>query len=247
MRRAGPPAGRDRRGEEEERRTRLSERQAKAILEMRLSRLTGLEHEKLAKEYGELCDAIARYRAILASPKLLDDVIVMELEEIRTKYADKRRTEIVDERRRDPGRGPHPGRGHGRHHLPRRLHQAHEPEGLPGAEARRQGPHRDGGARRGLGDPALRRVDARVRLLLQRQGQGLRQEGLRDPAGGAHEQGPRDRELHRHGAGREDRGHRRGARRSRRASSSSRSRRTGRSRRPSSTSTRTSARRASSA
>ncbi|HZU83396.1 MAG TPA: DNA gyrase subunit A, partial [Polyangiaceae bacterium] len=75
---------------------RLSERQAKAILEMRLSRLTGLEQEKLATEYRELCDAIARYRSILASPKLLDDVIVMELEEIRTKYADKRRTEIVD-------------------------------------------------------------------------------------------------------------------------------------------------------
>jgi len=75
---------------------RLSERQAKAILEMRLSRLTGLEQEKLAKEYAELCDAIARYRAILASPKLLDDVIVMELEEVKTKYGDKRRTEIVE-------------------------------------------------------------------------------------------------------------------------------------------------------
>jgi DNA gyrase subunit A len=74
----------------------LSERQAKAILEMRLSRLTGLEQEKLAKEYAELCDAIARHRAILASPPLLDDVIVIELEEIRSKYADKRRTEIVD-------------------------------------------------------------------------------------------------------------------------------------------------------
>jgi DNA gyrase subunit A len=74
----------------------LSERQAKAILEMRLSRLTGLEQEKLAKEYAELCDAIARHRSVLADPKLLDDVIVMELEEIRSKYADKRRTEIVE-------------------------------------------------------------------------------------------------------------------------------------------------------
>ncbi|HEX4445351.1 MAG TPA: DNA gyrase subunit A [Polyangiaceae bacterium] len=73
----------------------LSERQAKAILEMRLSRLTGLEHEKLAKEYSDLSESIARFRAILASPKLLDDVIVMELEELRTKFADKRRTEIV--------------------------------------------------------------------------------------------------------------------------------------------------------
>jgi DNA gyrase subunit A len=73
----------------------LSERQAKAILEMRLSRLTGLEQEKLAKEYGDLSNEIGRLRAILASEKLLFDVIVMELEEIRTKYADKRRTEIV--------------------------------------------------------------------------------------------------------------------------------------------------------
>src|SRR5579859_3565496 len=75
---------------------RLSERQAKAILEMRLSRLTGLEQEKLAKEFAELCAAIARYRAVLASPALLDDVIVMELEEIKAKYGDKRRTEIVE-------------------------------------------------------------------------------------------------------------------------------------------------------
>ena len=74
---------------------RLTERQAKAILEMRLSRLTGLEHEKLAKDFAELSDAIARYRATLASQRLLDDVIVAELEEIRAKYADKRRTEIV--------------------------------------------------------------------------------------------------------------------------------------------------------
>jgi DNA gyrase subunit A len=95
VRRAGRPQSEI---DEAKKRTpyRLTERQAKAILEMRLSRLTGLEQEKLAKEYGELSDAIARYRAVLASPPLLDDVIVMELEEIRSKYADKRRTEIVD-------------------------------------------------------------------------------------------------------------------------------------------------------
>jgi DNA gyrase subunit A len=73
----------------------LSERQAKAILEMRLSKLTGLEQEKLASEYGELCTEIARLRAILASETLLMNVIVMELEEIREKYGDARRTEIV--------------------------------------------------------------------------------------------------------------------------------------------------------
>ncbi|MGO9713607.1 MAG: DNA gyrase subunit A [Polyangiaceae bacterium] len=73
----------------------LSERQAKAILEMRLSRLTGLEVEKLASEYGTLSETIGRLRAILADVKLLYAVIVMELEEIRAKYADKRRTEIL--------------------------------------------------------------------------------------------------------------------------------------------------------
>lgn len=73
----------------------LSERQAKAILEMRLSKLTGLEQEKLAQEYGELCTEIKRLRDILASPELLMNLIIMELEEIRSKYADRRRTEII--------------------------------------------------------------------------------------------------------------------------------------------------------
>jgi len=73
----------------------LSERQAKAILEMRLSKLTGLETEKLATEYGTLCDEIAKLRAILADEKTKMNVVVMELEEIRSKYGDRRRTEIV--------------------------------------------------------------------------------------------------------------------------------------------------------
>jgi DNA gyrase subunit A len=73
----------------------LSERQAKAILEMRLSRLTGLEREKLAKDYGALCEVISGLQAILADAHLLMDVIVRELEEVRDKYALPRRTEIV--------------------------------------------------------------------------------------------------------------------------------------------------------
>jgi DNA gyrase subunit A len=73
----------------------LSERQAKAILEMRLSRLTGLERDKLAKEYGELVNEIERLRAILASHELLMNVIVTELEDIKTRFGDARRTEIV--------------------------------------------------------------------------------------------------------------------------------------------------------
>ncbi len=76
---------------------RLSERQAKAILEMRLARLTGLEYEKLAEEYGKLCDEIARLRSILADESVLMDVIVKELEEVKEKHAGPRRTEIVDD------------------------------------------------------------------------------------------------------------------------------------------------------
>mgnify|MGYP000101642232 CR=1 FL=1 len=75
---------------------RLSERQAKAILEMRLARLTGLEQEKLAAEYGELSDEITRLRGILADEKVLMTLIIGELEEVKAKHGQKRRTEIVD-------------------------------------------------------------------------------------------------------------------------------------------------------
>ena len=74
----------------------LSEHQAKAILEMRLSRLTGLEREKLVTEYGTLCDLIRELDAILGSKGRLDEVIVEELDEIRERYGDARRTEIVE-------------------------------------------------------------------------------------------------------------------------------------------------------
>jgi len=73
----------------------LTEVQAKAILDMRLARLTGLEREKLATEYGEICELIAELREILGSDARLLEVITDELQEIRERYADERRTEIV--------------------------------------------------------------------------------------------------------------------------------------------------------
>jgi len=75
----------------------LSERQAKAILEMRLQRLTGLERDKIKAEYEEVQAAITHLKAILADEKLLMQVIVEELQAVRDKYADQRRTEIMDE------------------------------------------------------------------------------------------------------------------------------------------------------
>ena len=78
----------------------LSEKQAQAILDMRLARLQGLEREKLEDEYKELCERIAYYRSLLADEKLLMGVIRDELLEIKKKWGDKRRTKIhaaVDE------------------------------------------------------------------------------------------------------------------------------------------------------
>ena len=73
----------------------LSHDQAQAILEMRLQRLTGLEREKIEQEYAELLAKIAEYKAILADQQLVNDIIHEELEEIKVKYGDERRTEIT--------------------------------------------------------------------------------------------------------------------------------------------------------
>jgi len=73
----------------------LSDLQAKAILEMRLQRLTGLEIEKLKQEYEELMKLIAHLHEILASEELRMKIIKDELLEIRSKFGDERRTEIV--------------------------------------------------------------------------------------------------------------------------------------------------------
>lgn len=72
----------------------LSEAQAKAILEMRLQRLTGLERDKLQQEYDEIQKLIAHLRALLESEAMQREVIKAELTEIRDKYGDERRTEI---------------------------------------------------------------------------------------------------------------------------------------------------------
>lgn len=72
----------------------LSEDQAKAILEMRLQRLTGLERDKIRAEYDEIKNLIERLRAILASEELQRSIIKEELQEIKAKYGDPRRSEI---------------------------------------------------------------------------------------------------------------------------------------------------------
>lgn len=73
----------------------LSHDQAQAILDMRLQRLTGLEREKIEDEYNELLQKIAEYKAILADEGLVRQIINDELEEMKTRFGDERRTEIT--------------------------------------------------------------------------------------------------------------------------------------------------------
>lgn len=75
----------------------LSEIQAQAILDMRLQRLTGLEREKIVREYEEILKEIARLKSILENDALVSQIIKDELIEIRNKYADERKTEITAE------------------------------------------------------------------------------------------------------------------------------------------------------
>lgn len=76
-------------------RFKLSEKQAQAILDMRLQRLTGLEREKIENEYKELKDLIQELKAILADEEKVLEIIREELTEIKERFNDLRRTEIV--------------------------------------------------------------------------------------------------------------------------------------------------------
>ena len=74
---------------------KLSERQSQAILDMRLRRLTGLERDKIQSEYDELIALIADLADILAKPERVAQIIKEELDEVKRKYEDKRRTELM--------------------------------------------------------------------------------------------------------------------------------------------------------
>ena len=75
----------------------LSEIQAQAILDMKLQRLTGLEREKIVKDYTDTLKEIERLKAILGNEAFVSQIIKEELLEIKSKYADERRTEITSE------------------------------------------------------------------------------------------------------------------------------------------------------
>ncbi|HET1700014.1 DNA gyrase subunit A [Streptococcus pneumoniae] len=74
---------------------KLSERQSQAILDMRLRRLTGLERDKIQSEYDDLLTLIADLADILAKPERVSQIIKDELDEVKRKFSDKRRTELM--------------------------------------------------------------------------------------------------------------------------------------------------------
>ncbi len=73
----------------------LTERQANAVLDLRLYQLTGLEHEKIDNEYKELLEKIAHYKAVLASEAMVRDIIREELEDLKKTLKSERKTKIV--------------------------------------------------------------------------------------------------------------------------------------------------------
>jgi DNA gyrase subunit A len=74
----------------------LSELQAQAILDLRLQRLTGLERDKIMEEHREMVELIAKLSAILADEKEIYRIIVAELKDMKERYGDERRTQIID-------------------------------------------------------------------------------------------------------------------------------------------------------
>jgi len=75
----------------------FSEIQAQEILEMRLRRLTGLEREKINAEYQDLIKDIARFKEILDNPALVLQIIKDEVEDVKKRHGDERRTEIIED------------------------------------------------------------------------------------------------------------------------------------------------------
>ena len=138
---------------------RLSFEQAKAILELRLQRLTALGRDEISEELDKLAVEIADYLEILRSRARVQAIVKAELAdgEERVRHPAQNRHHRAG--RRGRGRGPDPARGHGGHGLARRLRQARAALDLSGAAPRRQGPRRHADPRRGFCLPAVRGLD----------------------------------------------------------------------------------------
>ena len=128
----------------------FTEKQAQAIIELQLQRLTGMERQKILDELADIQRRIAGYLEILGSEKVLRDLIVKELKEVQKEFGDERRTEIIEDTGEIlledlvPVEDVAVTVTHGGY-LKRTSVDT-----LPAAVARRQGPHRHGHAQRGF-------------------------------------------------------------------------------------------------
>ena len=164
---------------------RLSEEQARAILDLRLQRLTGLERDKIADELQELVD---RDRRLSRDPALARAAARGDARRAAgDQGAVRQPAPHRDRGRRVRGRhrGADPARGHGRHGHPCRLHQAGAAVDLSRPAPRRQGPRRHGDPRRGFRQPGVRRHDAHAGAVLHLGRAGLQAQGLPPAAGHA--------------------------------------------------------------
>ena len=157
---------------------RLSMEQARAILDLRLQRLTALGRDEIKEELDKLALEIKDYLDILRSRA-----------RVQTHHQDRacgdqgRVRDAAPHRdhragRRGRGRGPDPARGHGGHRLARRLRQARAAVGLSRAAPRRQGPRRHADPRGGFRQPAVRGVHAYAGAVLLLARPGLQGKGL---------------------------------------------------------------------
>ena len=150
----------------------FSEKQAQAIIELQLQRLTGMEQQKILDELADIQRRIAEYLEILGSDTVLRDADRQGAEGSPEEL--RRRAPHRDHRGhgRDQARRPGGG-GRRRHHGDaRRLPEAHQRGYLPPADARRQGPHRHGHARRGFRGAADCRLHAQLPADLHRRAAG---------------------------------------------------------------------------
>ncbi len=129
----------------------FTERQAQAIIELQLQRLTGMEQQKILEELAEIQVRIAEYLEILGSEKVLRALIVKELKEVQKDYGDERRTQIIEDTGENQAGRPCAGGGRRGHGDSRRIPQAHFRRYVSPPDARRQGPNRHVDARRGRG------------------------------------------------------------------------------------------------
>ena len=164
---------------------RLSLEQAKAILELRLARLTALGREEIAEELDKLALEIADYLDILRSRARVQAIVKDELAEVKTRLRHPAQDRDRRAGGRGRGRGPDPARGHGGHGLARRLRQARAALDLPGAAPRRQGPGGHADPRRGFCLPAVRGLDPYAGAVLLLARPGLQGKGLAAADGGA--------------------------------------------------------------